>query len=159
MRSLPRMVSHGNDLPHAERSRSAAADSVVPCVGAVVHDRSGRLLLVLRGREPSRGLWSLPGGRVERGETDRQAVEREVLEETGLHVRAGEAVGQVRIPAGGDLMYLVTDLRCDLLDPSSEPVARDDADDVVFADAATLAGLPCTPTLIETLTGWGVLPR
>ena len=159
MRSLPRMVSHGNDLPHAERPRSGTADRVVPCVGAVVHDHSGRLLLVLRGREPSRGLWSLPGGRVERGETDRQAVEREVLEETGLRVRAGEPVGQVRIPAGGDLVYVVTDLRCDLVDPSSEPVAGDDADDVLFADAATLAGLPCTPTLVETLTDWGVLPR
>jgi 8-oxo-dGTP diphosphatase len=131
---------------------------VVACVGAVVNDSAGRLLLIRRGQEPSRGLWSLPGGRVEAGETAEQAVEREVLEETGLRVRAGAPVGRVHIPGDG-VVYDVLDFSCTLAEPDPRPVAGDDAADVVFADAVTLARLPCTPLLVETLRGWSVLPR
>jgi 8-oxo-dGTP diphosphatase len=131
---------------------------VVPCVGAVVLDGAGRLLLIRRGREPHAGLWSLPGGRVEAGETLEQAVQREVLEETGLAVAPGPVVGRIRIP-GGDVEYDVADLVCILERPDQAPVAGDDATDVVFADAATLDRLPCTPGLVEILRGWGVLPR
>jgi mutator protein MutT len=59
---------------------------LVPCVGAVVHDEAGRLLLVRRGHPPNAGTWSLPGGRVEPGETLEQAVVREVREETGVAI-------------------------------------------------------------------------
>ncbi len=130
---------------------------VVPCVGAVVRDAAGRLLLVRRGRAPSRGLWSLPGGRVEPGETLEEAVEREVREETGLTVRAGAPVGRVAIPAG-DVVYDVVDLACTLVRPDEQPMAGDDADAVTFADAAALEQLSCTPDLLVTLRGWGVLP-
>ena len=133
-------------------------ERLVPCAGAVVVDDAGRLLLIRRGREPSRGLWSLPGGRVEAGETRPEAVRREVLEETGLHVTVGEPVGSVRIPAGVGVVYDVTDYRCTLADPEQSPSAGDDADDVLFADAAMLADLPCTPLLLETLRSWRVLP-
>ena len=131
---------------------------LVPCVGAVVHDDRGRLLLIRRAHEPSKGRWSLPGGRMEAGETPAQAVEREVLEETGLVVRAGEPVGRVRIPAAG-VVYDVVDLACTLVDADAEPVAGDDADAVTFADEATLDTLSCTPDLVATLRGWGVLPH
>jgi ADP-ribose pyrophosphatase YjhB (NUDIX family) len=129
----------------------------VACVGAVVHDAAGRLLLIRRGRDPHRGRWSLPGGRVEAGESPEQAIEREVLEETGLTVRAGAPAGRVRIQ-GDAVVYDVLDLVCTLVAPSDVPVAGDDAVDVVFADAAVLAGLECTPRLVETLRDWGVLP-
>lgn len=130
---------------------------VVPCVGAVVHDGTGRLLLVRRGRPPHRGRWSLPGGRVETGESPERAVEREVLEETGLVVRAGRPVGRVRIQGDG-VVFDVVDLACELVGPGAVPVAGDDAADVVFADADILDRLECTPLLRETLRGWGVLP-
>jgi 8-oxo-dGTP diphosphatase len=130
---------------------------VVNCVGGVVHDAEGRLLLIRRGHDPHRGRWSLPGGRVEAGESPQQAVEREVREETGLSVRAGAAVGRVRIPGDG-VVYDVLDLACALAVPRETPVAGDDAADVLFADAATLDGLDCTPRLLETLREWGVLP-
>jgi ADP-ribose pyrophosphatase YjhB (NUDIX family) len=130
---------------------------VIPCVGAIVHDPAGRLLLIQRGHAPNAGRWSVPGGRIEPGETPEQAVEREVLEETGLHVRAGAVVGRVRLP-GDSVVYDVVDLACALIDPHELPVAGDDASDVLFADAATLDRLPCTPLLVETLRRWGVAP-
>ena len=52
--------------------------------------RDGKVLFVKRGREPGRGLWSLPGGGIEPGETMREAVAREVLEETSLGVEVGD---------------------------------------------------------------------
>jgi 8-oxo-dGTP diphosphatase len=135
-----------------------AAVRVVACVGGIVHDAAGRLLLIRRGTEPGRGRWSVPGGRVEPGESLSEAVEREVAEETGLPVRAGTVVGRVRVPGPG-VLYDVVDLACVLLDPAVVPVAGDDADEVTFADAAALAGLSCTDGLLESLGAWGVLPR
>ena len=130
----------------------------MPCVGAVVHDDHGRLLLVQRGRAPSRGLWSVPGGRVEPGETEEAALVREVAEETGLQVRAGALLGRVRIPGDG-VLFTVADYACSLVAPGQTPVAGDDAADVAWVDAAALAVLPCTPGLAAALSEWGVLPR
>jgi ADP-ribose pyrophosphatase YjhB (NUDIX family) len=141
----------------AHPAGTPAPRPTVACVGAVVHDAAGRLLLIRRGQEPSRGLWSLPGGRVEPGETVAAAVVREVREETGLDVRAGDPVGRVLIPAGA-VDYDVVDVACTLLHPDAVPAAGDDAEAVTFADAATLERLLCTPDLVETLRGWGVLP-
>ena len=58
-------------------------------VGAIIV-REGAVLLVRRGRGAEVGKWSIPGGRVEFGESLADAVAREVLEETGLQVTAGE---------------------------------------------------------------------
>jgi 8-oxo-dGTP diphosphatase len=135
-----------------------AEPPVVPCVGAVVLDDAGRLLLIRRGHAPSAGLWSVPGGRVEPGETLPEAVVREVREETGLAVRPGPVAGRLTIPGDG-VVYDVTDFVCTLLDPAADPIPGDDADDAMFADAATLDRLPCTPRLVETLRQWGALPH
>jgi 8-oxo-dGTP diphosphatase len=51
-----------------------------------------RVLLVLRGQEPSRGKWSIPGGVVELGETVQEAAQREVMEECGLEVEVGQVI-------------------------------------------------------------------
>jgi ADP-ribose pyrophosphatase YjhB (NUDIX family) len=130
----------------------------VPCVGAVVHDARGRLLLVRRGHAPSAGLWSVPGGRVEAGESEVEAVVRETAEETGLRVRPERVLGQVRIDGDG-VVFTVTDWVCTLLDPGQQPVAGDDAADVAFVDAAGLAALDMAPGVVAALTGWSALPR
>ena len=62
------------------------------CVGAVVVN-AGRILLIRRGQPPQAGCWSVPGGRVERGESLTEAVVREVEEETGLIVSVGSFLG------------------------------------------------------------------
>lgn len=87
------------------------------CIGAVVFDDDGRLLLIERGRGAAVGQWSIPGGRVEPGETLEAAVEREVLEETGLAVRCGRFVGWVqRISA--DYHFVIMDF-------VAEPVSKE----------------------------------
>jgi ADP-ribose pyrophosphatase YjhB (NUDIX family) len=130
----------------------------VRCVGAVVHDARGRLLLIRRGHPPSAGLWSVPGGRMEAGETETEAVVRETAEETGLSVRPDRVLGRVRIDGDG-VVFTVTDWACTLLDPAPSPVAGDDAADVVFVDAAGLAALDMAPGVVAALSGWGALPR
>ena len=54
---------------------------------AVVVERDEKVLMVRRGVEPGLGMWSLPGGYVDRGEMVERAAEREVVEETGLEVK------------------------------------------------------------------------
>jgi len=63
----------------------------IPSVGAIVL-KNDKILLVLRGQEPSRGKWSIPGGIVEPGETIREAARREVLEECGVEIELGDVV-------------------------------------------------------------------
>lgn len=129
--------------------------SFIPCVGAVITDSRGRLLLIKRGHEPGAGLWSLPGGRVEPGETDAEAVVREMREETGLEVAPGPLLGAVRRPAAdGDVLdirdYAAT-VTGGILCPG------DDAADARWVSEADLGTLAITEGLVEALTSWGVL--
>jgi 8-oxo-dGTP diphosphatase len=127
-------------------------DGDVPCVGGLAYDGDGRLLLIRRANEPGRGLWSIPGGRVEPGETDAQAVVREMAEETGLTVAPGDLVGRVRRGP-----YVIADYRCEVV--GGELCAGDDAADARWCSAADLADLPLVDELVETLTAWAALPR
>lgn len=133
---------------------NAPAD-IVPCVGAIITDAGGRLLLIKRGHEPGKGLWSIPGGRVEPGETDEQAVIREVREETGLVVQPGRLIGAVRRPTPAGAMLDIRDYAATVT--GGTLAAGDDADDARWAGPAELAGLPLTDGLAEALTDWGVL--
>ena len=131
----------------------------VPCVGAVVRDADGRLLLVERANEPGRGLWSVPGGGVEPGETPQQAVVREVQEETGLAVVVTGLAGVVEraAPAGG--VYVIEDHLARLA-PGTDPAsvrAGDDALAAAWFRVEELDQLPCVEGLLEALRGWDCL--
>lgn len=104
-------------------------DSPMLAVGGVVI-RGQRVLLVRRGKAPSKGQWAIPGGRVELGETLQEAVEREILEETGVRVQAGEichVFDVVRRDEAGHVRfhYVIVDLMAEYV--SGEPHAADDA--------------------------------
>jgi len=140
---------------------------VIGCVGAVIKDEAGRLLLIKRGHEPGKGLWSIPGGRIEPGESDESALIREVREETGLAVTAGRLIGAVRRPAGGvapgasgasGASGAVLDIRDYAAEVTGGTlVPGDDADDAVWADVADLDRLPLTDGLLDALRSWGAL--
>jgi ADP-ribose pyrophosphatase YjhB (NUDIX family) len=125
---------------------------VIQCVGAVIRDSSGRLLLIKRAHEPGAGLWSLPGGRIEPGETDEQAVVREIAEETGLAVRCGTLLGTARLPGPGGAIIEVRDYRAVVI--GGDLAAGDDAADARWADSAEMARLPLTTGLAEFLGAW-----
>src|SRR3712207_3957451 len=131
----------------------------VPCVGAVVRDEQGRLLLVRRANEPGRGLWSVPGGRVEPGETAADAVVREVAEETGLPVVVTGLAGVVERPAPGGGVYVIEDHVARLapgVDPASL-VAGDDASAAAWVPVDALDAVPCVEGLLPALRAWGCL--
>jgi 8-oxo-dGTP diphosphatase len=136
---------------------------VIPCVGAIIFDHAGRLLLIKRGHDPGKGLWSIPGGRVEDGESDADALVREVGEETGLIVTAGPLIGSVRRPggttpagagAGTSAELFIRDYAATVTGGRLE--AGDDADDTVWAGPAELAALPLADGLLDALREWGV---
>jgi 8-oxo-dGTP diphosphatase len=127
----------------------------IRCVGAIVTDAGGRLLLVQRGHEPEAGRWSLPGGRVKPGESDADAVVREVREETGLVVAPGMLVGSVERPGPAGTVYGIHDYAAAVI--GGRLAAGDDAADARWISQPELAGLVLTTGLAETLSGWGVL--
>ena len=129
---------------------------MIPCVGAVIKDEAGRLLLIRRGHEPGMGLWSIPGGRIEPGESDEAALVREVREETGLVVTAGRLIGAVRRPAGASGAVLdIRDYAADVTGGTLIP--GDDADDATWASPADLDSMPLTDGLLDALRSWGAL--
>jgi ADP-ribose pyrophosphatase YjhB (NUDIX family) len=129
---------------------------LIPCVGGIVINPAGFLLVVQRRNEPARGLWSLPGGRVETGESATSAVVREVAEETGIVAPVLREVGSVRRAAPGGGIYDIRDFL--MLDRSDiQPRAADDALDARYVTPAQLRDLPTSPGLIEALTEWGIM--
>jgi ADP-ribose pyrophosphatase YjhB (NUDIX family) len=127
----------------------------IPCVGAIVRDDTGRLLLIQRGHDPDAGLWSLPGGRIEPGETDEQALVREMREETGLTVRPGPLAGAVSRPGPGGSVIDIRDYRATVT--GGTLTAGDDAADARWVAPGDLPGLPLTEGLAAILASWGVL--
>jgi 8-oxo-dGTP diphosphatase len=128
----------------------------IDCVGALVYDEQHRLLVVQRANEPGRGLWSLPGGRVEPGEDDPTAVAREVAEETGLEVMVGRFVGEVERDGPNGKLYVIRDYRAAQV--GGVLAAGDDASDARFVNHDEFNNLPTATLLASTLAQWNALP-
>jgi 8-oxo-dGTP diphosphatase len=124
-------------------------------VGAVaLYD--GALLLVRRGRGPAAGEWSVPGGRVETGETLAAAVVREVVEETGLAAVVDGFLGWVE-RIGAEHHFVILDFAVTVLDPTETPVAGDDAAEVAWVPLTELADTRLVDGLYDFLRDAGVL--
>ena len=119
-------------------------------------DEAGRFLLVRRANQPAQGSWSIPGGRVEPGETDEQAVVRELLEETALRGDVVREVGTVRraAPSGGT--YVIRDFLL-ATDPGASPIAGDDAADAAWFSPEELPVLETSPGLVDAFVEWGLV--
>lgn len=124
------------------------------CVGAIAVD-AGRLLLVRRGHGPAAGLWSVPGGRVESGETLAEAVLRELAEETGVDGVCDELLGWVE-HIDEDHHFVILDFRVTVFDPA-DPVAGSDANEAAWVLLDEVAGLNLVDGLAEFLHEHGIL--
>ena len=122
-------------------------------VGAVVfHD--GAVLLVRRRNPPCADEWAIPGGKVRLGETLQQAAEREILEETGIQIKAGEpiyAFDLIENDASGQVRwhYAIIDLQAEYI--SGEIRAGDDATAAAWFKPDDLAGATLNPTTLKLL--------
>jgi 8-oxo-dGTP diphosphatase len=113
--------------------------------------REGKILLVRRARAPARGVYTLPGGRVEFGETLTEALTREIREETQLTIEIlGLAGWREALPAqtgGGHFVILPFAARW----VSGEPVLNDELDDAQWRMPDTLGDLRLTQGLEEII--------
>lgn len=126
----------------------------VIAVGAVVVDHD-RLLLVRRGRGPSQGMWSVPGGRVEAGESLAEAVTRELREETGTEGVCGPLLGWTeRIEP--DEHFVILDFEVTLVGPD-QLVAGDDAAEAAWVDLHEVADLDLAEGVAELLHDTGII--
>ncbi len=82
------------------------------CIGGVVL-KDNKILLVRRGHKPARGFWSIPGGRVEHGETLEKAVKREMLEECCVDVEVGDVVCVAEVIREGK-HYVIVDFMAEV---------------------------------------------
>jgi 8-oxo-dGTP diphosphatase len=122
----------------------------------MIQEKNNRrlILLVQRGKPPLADLWSLPGGGVETGERLEDAVIREVLEETGLHVTTDSiaTVFERIIPddlGGCEYHYVLIDFFCTIA--SGDLRAGSDSRNVAWFDIDDLPGLPMTEGTLEVI--------
>jgi 8-oxo-dGTP diphosphatase len=122
-------------------------------VGAIVF-KGDSILMVERAGKPLKGYWSLPGGLVETGETLEEAVRRETLEETGLHVRPVEQFEifeRIMRDAEGraEYHYVLADYICKVT--GGTLAAADDANRAAWIGRGDLPGLPITEGTLEVI--------
>jgi|GEM_PF-480869 len=128
---------------------------LVPAAGAVIADTDGRVLLVKRRAAPQRGRWSIPGGRLEPGESFADAAAREVLEETGLRVAVGRELWRLRLPTGDGREFDIRDFAATVV--GGALAAADDAVDARWFDPSELHRLRVTTHLVAYLRRAGVV--
>ena len=122
-------------------------------VGGIIF-RKDQVLLVKRGREPAQGQWSIPGGVVHTGETLKEAVIREVLEETHLKVEV-LALAKVlerifREPDGRVAYhYVLVDFLCRR--KAGKLKSGSDAEDAQFASLQNLSPYQLSPVTLEVI--------
>ncbi|HET7122991.1 MAG TPA: NUDIX hydrolase [Bradyrhizobium sp.] len=120
--------------------------------------RDGKILLVRRAGAPARGLYSLPGGRVEFGESLHAALHREVAEETGLKIEIIGLAGWREVLPGtsGGGHYLIMSFAAHW--SSGEPILNQELDDFRWLAPNSLGDLNLTAGLPEVIrSAWDLL--
>lgn len=133
----------------------------VPAVAAVIV-RDGNILLIKRGKEPSLGAWSIPGGSVELGETLVQAVKREALEETSLEVEVDGIAGVfdlILMDSEGNPEYHYVIIDYFAYPIGGELMPATDAADARWVPLSEVANYELTPHLLERLIEMGVVKQ
>jgi 8-oxo-dGTP diphosphatase len=153
-RQTPQRLS----LPFPDTALTASIPPSHPqlAVSAAIF-RDGRILLVRRARAPARGVYSLPGGRVEFGEALHTALTREINEETALRVELVGLAGwrEILPGTGGGGHYLIMSFAARWT--AGEPRLNDELDDFKWLAPDALGDLEVTDGLGEILAAAGRL--
>jgi 8-oxo-dGTP diphosphatase len=107
-----------------------------------------KVLLIQRARKPYFGMWSLPGGRLEPGETPEQAAEREIREEVGLSVWRLHPIRRMLLGEGRFVLQVYATEAFE-----GEIVASDEVSDWRWVRADEIGGMHTTPDLSEVVAG------
>lgn len=113
----------------------------VDCVGVICF-RGASVLMIQRGQPPRMGEWSIPGGRIEAGESEPAAALRELMEETGVHAVLGEKIANIPAIFEG-YHYRLHDYIATWI--SGEPIAGDDAADCAFVPLEQVRSMTIWP--------------
>ena len=147
-----RTMRSDNDMDEKKTARLSGPfpGPVVGIAGVVIHN--GSLLLIQRGSNPGYGMWSIPGGKLEFGESLRHGVEREIREECGIDVVAGDVLGVFDLIEHDDdgsiaFHYVLIDLEARYR--GGEIRAGSDASDVRWVPLREVHLLPLSHRLSE----------
>lgn len=161
----PRCASQLTTRSDGGRDRPACPDTecgyfdygvfTIGCSGVVVREEAGvkKILIIQRGQEPFAGTWQLPGGYAEHDETISLAVEREIMEESGVQAKVSDVVGFRHMPGhpkgGVNNIYMI--FRLEYI--SGEP--RADGDETAEAAFFTVEELAAMDG-VQNITRWGI---
>lgn len=137
------------------RRNNTSGHLTFPRLGSAVLVQVGaRVLLGRRAKDPNRGKWIIPGGKVEPFESIAEAGEREILEETGLTIEVSEQIGIFEIIVPELEHRVIVYSWGNVLSGNVKPA--DDLSEIMFADKTDLLTLDLTPIVREVLTkvGW-----
>jgi len=135
-----------------QKETKSSDEKYTDCVGVICF-RGEEVLLIQRGTAPRKGEWSIPGGRIEAGESEAQAALRELYEETGIRAALGPKVATILAEFEG-FHYRLHDYVAEWM--SGDPRAGDDAAKAEFTPPETIETLgmwPKTEAVIETARG------
>lgn len=144
-------------------SESSNVYPATPRVGVgAITVKGGKVLLVKRGIEPSKGLWAIPGGTLKLGETLQECAAREIWEETGIRIKVGDSVYVFDFLERDDkrkikFHFIVVDFAAEYL--SGEPQGADDALEAHWLSPAELSELPVAKNTLKALRSIGFLPE
>jgi ADP-ribose pyrophosphatase YjhB (NUDIX family) len=141
-------------MKSGDKPEDSGVRPVVAVGGVAVVD--GSLLLVRRAKDPQAGRWTIPGGHVEPGETLASAVEREMLEETGLRVTCGAFLGWVE-RMGPGYHFVILDFTVTVPADATAPAAGGDAAAVAWVPLADVPGMSLVDGVEEFLRTHGIL--
>lgn len=138
---------------HAGENQDLPARPTVGSAALIIHEDRSRILLGRRAKDPNRGRWVMPGGKIERYESIDEAVIREVREETALDVDVVERLGIFEIIEPPEhVLFVLTEVR--VIGGISSP--GDDLDDLMWVFRSQLPDTdlsdPCRATL--SAVGW-----
>ena len=134
-------------------------ETPIAAVGAVVF-KNGKILTIKRGQEPNKGKWSIPGGRIELGETAYEAAQREVREECSIEVeieRVLDSANNIIRDADGRIKYHFVIIDFLARYTSGEIKAQTDAEECKWVTPQEMTELDLTPILREMLTRQRIL--